>query len=226
MSVRHSCGIPWQVSQTASDWSHQGVAMMVHVKVTSVGLGPWQLAIKPTASLFRSSSLVDSSFLRHISPWAFWISSNLANLLAKTHVLGLSCDISPFLSSHEVISGFSGIMLLSLSKHMAIIIVLWFTSKFILLIWVQVKLIGRSELAKWPFCQACPSSTVLWPSPWLALLFPLTYCDITSVTSLRLCIHMSALASSLSVACKLMLKHAKSRIYMGSHATGVTYPPH
>ncbi len=41
MSVCHSCGIPWQVSQTASDWSHQGVAMMVHVKVTSVGLGPW-----------------------------------------------------------------------------------------------------------------------------------------------------------------------------------------
>ncbi len=30
------------------------------------------------------------------------------------------------------------------------------------------------------------------------------------------------LASSLNVAYKLMLKHAKSRIYMGSHATGMT----
>ncbi len=30
------------------------------------------------------------------------------------------------------------------------------------------------------------------------------------------------LASSLSVAYKLMLKHANSQIYMGSHATGVT----
>ncbi len=71
MSVCHSCVIPWQVSQTASDWSHQGVAMMVHVKVTSMGLGPWQLAIKPMASLFQSSFLVDSSFLRHISHRVF-----------------------------------------------------------------------------------------------------------------------------------------------------------
>ena len=161
MSVRHSCGIPWQVSQTASDWSHQGVAMMVHVKVTSVGLGPWQLAIKPTASLFRSSSLVDSSFLRHISHRVLRMASKHANLSAETLVLGPPHDLSPFLSLHKVISGFSGTMLLSLSKHMAIIKVLRFASKFILLMRAQVKLIGRSELAKWPFCQACPSSTVL-----------------------------------------------------------------
>ncbi len=192
MSVYHSCGIPWQVSQTSSDWSHQGVAMMVHVKVTSMGLGPWKLVIKPTASLFRSSFLVDSSFLRHISHWVFQVASKLANLSAETLVLGLPHDISPFPFSHKVISRFSGTMLLLLSEHMAIIIMLWFTSKFILLMWVQVKLIGRSELAKWPFCQACPSGAALWPSPWLALLFPLTYCDIASVTSLRLCIHMSA----------------------------------
>ncbi|PBK79651.1 hypothetical protein ARMGADRAFT_1040631 [Armillaria gallica] len=42
-------------------------------------------------------------------------------------------DISPFLSLHKVISGFSGTMLLSLSEHMAIIIVLRFTSKSSLL---------------------------------------------------------------------------------------------
>ncbi len=114
----------WQVSQTASDWSHQGVAMMVHVKVTSVGLGPWQLVIKPMASLFRSSSLVDSSFLRHISHWAFRIASKHANLSAKTLVLGLPHDISPFLSLHEVISGISGTMLLSLIEHMVIIVML------------------------------------------------------------------------------------------------------
>ena len=124
MSVRHSCGIPWRVSQTASDWSHQGVAMMVHVKVTSVGLGPWQLAIKPTASLFRSSSLVDSSFLRHISHQILQIASKPANLSAKTLVLGPPCDLSPFPSLHKVISGFSGTMILSLSEHMAIIKVL------------------------------------------------------------------------------------------------------
>ncbi len=192
MSVCHSCGIPWQVSQTASDWSHQGVVMMVHVKVTSVGLGPLQLVIKPMASLFRSSSLVDSSFLRHISHRVFRVASKLANLSAKTLVLGLPHDISPFPSLHEVISRFSGTMLLSLSEHMVIIIMLRFTSKFILLMRVQVKLIGRSELTNWPFYQACPSGTVLWPSPWLALLFPLTYCDITSVTLLRIGIHMSA----------------------------------
>ena len=124
MSVCNSCGIPWQVSQTASDWSHQGVAMMVHVKVTSVGLGPWQLVIKPTASLFRSSSLVHSSFLRHISHWVFQFASKLANLLAETLVLGLPHNSSPFPFLHEVISRFSGTMLLSLSKHMVIIIML------------------------------------------------------------------------------------------------------
>ncbi len=133
MSVCHSCGIPWQVSQTASDWSHQGVAMMVHVKVTSMGLGPWQLVIKPTASLFQSSSLVDSSFLRHISHRVFRVASKLANLSAGTLVLGLPHDSSPFPSLHEVISRFSGTMLLSLSEHMVIIIMLRFTSKFILL---------------------------------------------------------------------------------------------
>ncbi len=176
--------------------------------------------IKPTASLFWSSFLVDSSFLRHSSPRVFWIPSNLANLLAETLVLGLPHDISPFPSLHEVISGFSGTLLLSLSKHMAILIIMsWSNSMFILLMRVQVNLIGRSELANWPFCQACPSGTVLWPSPWLTLLFPLTCCDITSVTLLRIGI---CLASSLSVACKLMLKHAKSRIYMGSHAVGMT----
>ncbi len=123
MSVRHSCGIPWQVSQTASasDWSHQGVAMMVHVKVTSVGLGPWQLVIKPMASLFRSSFLVDSSFLRHISHQVLWITSKHANLSAETLVLGPPHDLSPVLSLHKVISGFSGTMLISLSEHMAII---------------------------------------------------------------------------------------------------------
>ncbi len=114
MSVRHSCGIPWQVSQTASDWSHQGVVMMVHVKVTSVGLGPWQLASKPMASLFRSS------FLRHISHWVLCITSKHANLSAETLVLGLPRDLSPFPSLHKVISGFSGTMLISLSEHMAI----------------------------------------------------------------------------------------------------------
>ncbi len=127
------------------------------------------------------------------------IASKHANLLAKTLVLGPPHDISPFPSLHKVISGFSGTMLLSLSKHMAIILVLQFTSKFILLMRAQVKLTGRSELAKWPFCQACPSSTVLWPSPWLALLFPLTYCNIASVTSLRLLlrfIHFSYLSTS------------------------------
>ncbi len=51
-------------------------------------------------------------------------------------------------------------MLLSLSEHMAIIIMLRSNSKFILLMRVQVKLIGRSELANWPFCQACPLGTV------------------------------------------------------------------
>ncbi len=161
MSVHHSCGIPWQVSQTASDWSHQDVVIMVHVKVTSAGLGPWQLMITPAAFLFQSSFLVDSSIPRHISHWVFQIASRLANLSAKTLVLGLPCDISPFPSSHEVISGFSGTMLLLLSKHMAIIIMLRFTSKFILLMRVQVKLIGRSELTNWPFCQACLSGTVL-----------------------------------------------------------------
>ncbi len=104
---------------------------------------------------------MDSSFLRHISHRVFRIASKLANLLAETLVLGLSRDISLFLSLHEVISGFSGTMLLSLSEHMAIIIMLRLTSKFILLMRSQVKLIGRSELAKWPFCQACPSGTVL-----------------------------------------------------------------
>ncbi len=64
MSVHHSCGIPWQVSQTASDWSHQGVAMMVHVKVTSMGLGPWQLVIKPMASVtIYSFSYLSASYL-------------------------------------------------------------------------------------------------------------------------------------------------------------------
>ena len=178
------------------------------------GLSPQHLSSR--------APLVDSSFLRHISHRVFRVASKLANLLAKTLVLGLPCDSSPFLSLHEVISGFSGTMLLSLSEHMVIIVMLQFTSKFILLMCVQVKLIGRSELTNWPFCQACPSGTVLWPSPWLALLFPLTYCDITSVTSLRIGIHMSALASLLSVGCKLVLKHAKSRIYMGSHTAGVT----
>ncbi len=125
MSVCHSCGIPWQVSQTASDWSHQGVVMMVvHVKVTSAGLGPWQLVIKPTASLFWSSSLVDSSFLRYISHWVFQFASKLTNLLAETLVLGLPHDSSPFPFLHEVISGFSGTILLSLSKHMVIIVML------------------------------------------------------------------------------------------------------
>ncbi len=157
MSVHHSCGIPWQVSQTASDWSHQGVLMMVHVKVTSTGLGPWQLVIKPTASLFQSSFLVESSFLRHISHWVFWIASKHANLSAETLVLGLPRDISPFPSLHKVITGSSGTMLLSLSKHMVIIIMLQFHSKFILLMRAQVKLIGRSELANWPFCPACSS---------------------------------------------------------------------
>ncbi len=52
-------------------------------------------------------------------------------------------------------------MLLSLSEHMVIIVMLRFTSKFILLMHAQVKLIGRSELTNWPFCQACPSGTVL-----------------------------------------------------------------
>ncbi len=52
-------------------------------------------------------------------------------------------------------------MLLSLSEHMVIIVMLRFTSKFILLMRAQVKLIGRSELTNWPFCQACPSGTVL-----------------------------------------------------------------
>ncbi len=98
--------------------------MMVHVKVTSMGLGPWQLAIKPMASLFQSTSLVDSSFLRHISHWVFQIASKHANLSAETLVLGPPHDISPFPSLHKVISGFSGTMLLSLSEHMAIILVL------------------------------------------------------------------------------------------------------
>ena len=161
MSVHHSCGIPWPMSQTASDWSHQGVVMMVHVKVTSADLRPWQMVIKPMVSLFQSFFLVDSSFLRHISHQVFQIARKHTNILAKTLVLGLPHDISPFPSLHKVISGFSGTMLLSLSKHMAIILVLQFTSKFILLMQAQVKLIGRSELTNWPFCQACPSGTVL-----------------------------------------------------------------
>ncbi len=77
-----------------------------------------------TASLFRSSSLVDSSFLRHISHQVFRVASKLANLSAETLVLGLPHDISPFPSLYEVISGFSGTMLLSLSEHMVIIIML------------------------------------------------------------------------------------------------------
>ncbi len=89
---------------------------------------------------------MDSSFPRHISHWVFWVASKLANLSAETLVLGLPRDISPFPSSHEVISGFSGTMLLLLSKHMAIIIMLQFTSKFILLMRVQVKLIGGVSL--------------------------------------------------------------------------------
>ncbi len=67
---------------------------------------------------------MDSSFPSHISHWVFQIASKLANLSAKTLVLGLPHNISPFLSSYEVISGFSGTMLLSLSEHMAIIITL------------------------------------------------------------------------------------------------------
>ncbi len=113
------------------------------------------------ASLFQSSFLVDSSFLRHISYWVFRVASKLANLLAETLVLGLPRDSSPFPSLHEVISGFSGTMLLSLSEHMVIIVMLQFTSKFILLMRVQVKLIRRSELPNWPFCQVCPPGTVL-----------------------------------------------------------------
>ncbi len=104
---------------------------------------------------------MDSSFLRHISHQVFWVASKLANLSAETLVLGLPRDSSPFPSLHEVISGFSGTMLLSLSEHMVIIVMLRFTSKFILLMRAQVKLIGRSELTNWPFCQACPSGTVL-----------------------------------------------------------------
>ncbi len=76
------------------------------------------------ASLFQSSFLVDSSFLRHISHWVFRVASKLANLSAETLVLGLPCDSSPFPSLHEVISGFSGTMLLSLSEHMVIIVML------------------------------------------------------------------------------------------------------
>ncbi len=67
---------------------------------------------------------MDSSFLRHISHQVFWIASKLANLLAETLVLGLPHDISPFLSLHEVISGISGTMLLSLIEHMVIIVML------------------------------------------------------------------------------------------------------
>ncbi len=105
---------------------------------------------------------MDSSFLRHISYQVFWIPSKLANLSAETLVLGLPCDIYLFPSLHKVIPGFSGTMLLSLSKHIAIIIfMLRSTFKFILLMQAQVKLIGRSELTNWPFCQACPSGTVL-----------------------------------------------------------------
>ncbi len=111
--------------------------------------------------LFWSSFLVDSSFPRHISHQVFQIASKLANLSVQTLVLGMPHDISPFPSSHEVISRFSGTMLLSLSEHMVIIIVLQSNSKFILLMQAQVKLIGRSKLANWPFCQACPSNTVL-----------------------------------------------------------------
>ncbi len=104
---------------------------------------------------------MDTSFLRHISHRVFQVAIKRANLSAETLVLGLPHDSSPFLSLHEVISGFSGTMLLSLSEHMVIIVMLRFTSKFILLMRAQVKLIGRSELTNWPFCQACPSGTVL-----------------------------------------------------------------
>ncbi len=102
--------------------------------------------IKPVAFLSWSSFLVDSFFLRHISLWVFQIPSKLANLSAETLVLGLPHDIYPFPSLHEVVPGFSGTMLLSLSKHMAIIIMLQFNSKFILLRQAWVKLIRRSEL--------------------------------------------------------------------------------
>ncbi|PBK89478.1 hypothetical protein ARMGADRAFT_1033053 [Armillaria gallica] len=111
----------FDMSQTASDWSHPGVAMMVHVTVTSVGLGPWQLAIKPMASLFRSSSLI---FRHHAS----FIKSSLLEGVSLLNCL----SVKPAL--------------------------------------------------------------------------PVQHYD-------------QVLASSLSVAYKLMLKHAKSQIYMGSHAT-------
>ncbi len=90
--------------------------------------------------------MVNSSFPRHISHQAFQIHSNLANLSAESYVLGLPRDISPFPSSHEVISGFSGTMHLSLSEHMATIIMLQSNSKFILLMQVQIKLIGSRDL--------------------------------------------------------------------------------
>ncbi len=65
---------------------------------------------------------MDRSFLRHISYQIFWIPSKLANFSAERHILGLPHDISLFSFLHEGISGFSGTILLSLSKHMAIVI--------------------------------------------------------------------------------------------------------
>ncbi len=54
--------------------------------------------------------MVDSSFPGHISHWAFQIPSNLTNLSAKTLVLGLPHNISPFPSVT--------IYLFSLPKHL------------------------------------------------------------------------------------------------------------